>query len=79
MEKEFTGPRSHKGWETVPYTTAGESSVGVVTKLRVGCPEESWLDPVQRQHIYTLLKAPRPDAVPAQPPMKWEQDTFPLG
>jgi len=23
VKKEFTGPRSHKGWETLSYTTAG--------------------------------------------------------
>jgi len=22
MEKEFTGPQSHKGWETLPYTAS---------------------------------------------------------
>jgi len=25
MKKEFTGPRSHKGWETLPYTNLEEA------------------------------------------------------
>jgi len=30
MKKEFTGPRSHKGWETLPYSIAYEMGKNVV-------------------------------------------------
>jgi len=33
MKKEFTGPRSHKGWETLHYATSCKHSLVL---LRVG-------------------------------------------
>ena len=57
-------------------STSLNDVVSIVTTLRVGCSEESWLDSRREQKIYFCSKTFRLALEATQPPTQWLPGLF---